>query len=377
MPPKRRCGKDLPPNLYVSLKAGVSYYAYKDTRPGGRLRGMGTDKAAAVADAIELNAAIALQMQQTRVSKVVETKPETPLLSSVILKHIKLQDQRHERGKLALNTIRKKREYCESIRKALGGIPIGEIGVRDVVGFLEGYGDKERTAKAARGEFMEIYKTAMQLGFVAVNVPALTRPIETEVRRSRLSLDQWQAVRKSADGLDHWIGLSMDLALVSAQRRDDISSLEFRPREGASAWVEYGALWVIQGKTGSKVCIPLALRMDAVGLVLGEVIQRCRDTILSPYLLHYRSNINAVKRGDCVGAQNLSKGFAKARSLSGITWEAGKTAPTFHEQRSTSAREYIAQGGVDVQALLGHRQAATTDIYRDSRGSSWAMVKAV
>jgi integrase len=187
----------------------------------------------------------------------------------------------------------------------------------------------------------------------------------------------WRAVREFANGLEPWVGLSMDLAMVTGQRIEDLSMIEFRPRDGATAWIEDGALWVIQGKTGNKVCIPLSLRLDVLGLELGEVIARCRDNVLSPYLLHYRRNSNAVHRGDGVSAQALSKGFLKARRLSGITWQEGKTAPTFHEQRSLAIREYTAQcGGEMAQALAGHRDAATTAIYQDERGAGWVRVSA-
>ncbi|ENA5523494.1 tyrosine-type recombinase/integrase, partial [Escherichia albertii] len=67
---------------------------------------------------------------------------------------------------------------------------------------------------------------------------------------------------------------------------------------------------------------------------------------------------------------NLSDYFAKARDLAGITPPAGKTPPTFHEQRSLSERLYRAQG-IDTKTLLGHKVQATTDRYNDTRGQEW------
>ncbi len=55
---------------------------------------------------------------------------------------------------------------------------------------------------------------------------------------------------------------------------------------------------------------------------------------------------------------NLSDYFAKARDLAGIIPPAGKTPPTFHEQRSLSERLYRAQG-IDTKTLLGHKVQAT------------------
>ncbi|ARJ67816.1 hypothetical protein WV31_20265 [Magnetospirillum sp. ME-1] len=53
---------------------------------------------------------------------------------------------------------------------------------------------------------------------------------------------------------------------------------------------------------------------------------------------------------------------------------AGKTPPTFHEIRSLAARLYTEQG-INAQALLGHKSADMTSIYRDVRGSEWIEVQ--
>jgi integrase len=71
----------------------------------------------------------------------------------------------------------------------------------------------------------------------------------------------------------------------------------------------------------------------------------------------------------------ITNAFAAARDQSGITWETGKTPPTFHELRSLAARLY-AQQGADAQALLGHKSPEMTATYRDSRGTEWVEVKA-
>jgi len=100
----------------------VAYYAYKDTRPGGKLRGMGTDKESADSgQQIELNAAIALQMQQSRVGKGNGSQAGNAAPVAGDPEHIELEDQRHARGKIAVNTINNKRWRCEAIRKAAWG----------------------------------------------------------------------------------------------------------------------------------------------------------------------------------------------------------------------------------------------------------------
>lgn len=376
MPPKRKSHKDLPPNLYpaADTRDGVTRYRYRDPR-SGRFHGMGADKAQAIADAKALNAIIAQGMAQSRVSAISVQIPDTPKLSFVILKHEELSEARHAKGKLALNTLKKKNGYCRAILKALGDKPIGEVSVRDIAELLDGYGDKESAALECRKEAVEIWKTAMHKGWATDNIPEKTRQPEVQVKRSRLSLDNWRMIRAAADGLEPWVGLSMDLAIVTAQRVEDIGLMEFKPREGATAWIQDGSLYVIQQKTGSRVCIPLSLRLEIVGLELGEIVSRCRDTSLSRSLIHFSRSHATAKRGNPVNRQTISRGFNAARDLSGITWDAGKTAPTFHEQRSLSIRLHTEQG-TDAQALAGHKMAATTDGYRDARGSEWVRVSA-
>ncbi|MCM5061648.1 tyrosine-type recombinase/integrase, partial [Escherichia coli] len=119
-------------------------------------------------------------------------------------------------------------------------------------------------------------------------------------------------------------------------------------------------------KPGAVQALPLTLRCDAIGITLKEVIDGCRDRILSPYLIHSRHQ----KQPKPMSKDNLSDYFAKARDLAGVIPPAGKTPPTFHEQRSLSERLYRAQG-IDTKTLLGHKVQATTDRYNDTRGQEW------
>lgn len=380
MPPKRKSNKDLPPNLYpaTDTRDGVTRYRYRDPR-SGKFHGMGADKAQAIADAKALNAIIAQGMAQARVAgitnSVTVTPTLTPKLSAVILKHLELCDIRLSRGKLSQNTLKSKRSHGEAIRRTLGDKSIGEVTVKDFAALLASYVDqgKDRAAQAIRSEAIEIWKTAIAEGIVSDNIPAKTRSVDVSVKRERLTLESYLKIRQSADGLESWISLSMDLAMVTAQRREDISMMEFKPREGASAWVQDGSLWVIQRKTGNRVCIPLSLRNEALGLSVGEVIAECRDRVVSKYLLHHKKGRHFVKPGDPVWRDTLTKGFAKARDLTGLEWNG--TPPSFHEMRSLAIRLYAEQG-VDVQALAGHKDAATTALYRDVRGAEWIRVSA-
>lgn len=71
----------------------------------------------------------------------------------------------------------------------------------------------------------------------------------------------------------------------------------------------------------------------------------------------------------------MSNAFARARMASGLTWSG--TPPSLHEIRSLAARLYAEQGGVNVQSLLGHKNASMTAVYRDMRGAEWIDVAAM
>jgi integrase len=160
----------------------------------------------------------------------------------------------------------------------------------------------------------------------------------------------------------------MELTIVTGQRREDIAGLKFTDYRD-------GFLHVIQGKTGAKIRISGALRLEAVGLTLDEVIKRCRDNVVSPYLVHHHRAAGMAKAGQPIMLDTLSSAFSGARDEAQKRGhiEPGSRPPTFHEQRSLAARLYDAEGK-DPQALLGHRHATMTEVYKDSRGSEWVSV---
>lgn len=107
---------------------------------------------------------------------------------------------------------------------------------------------------------------------------------------------------------------------------------------------------------------------------MGQIIERCRDSVISPYYLHHSRHIGQAKPGAPIREHTLAQFFAEARDLSGITWPDDKTPPSLHELRSLSARLYSDQG-INAQVLLGHKSADMTAIYRDTRGAEWTEVK--
>lgn len=157
----------------------------------------------------------------------------------------------------------------------------------------------------------------------------------------------------------------MLLALVTGQRLGDISNMKF-----SDIWDDH--LHVIQEKTGSKLAIPLSLRLNAINWSLRDVVARCRDYAVSPYLIHFFRTTSMAERGAQVKPNTLTMNFSKARDNANIEWGDGSPA-TFHEQRSLAERLYEAEG-IDTQKLLGHKSPNQTARYHDDRGKDWINV---
>ena len=163
----------------------------------------------------------------------------------------------------------------------------------------------------------------------------------------------------------------MMLALVTGQRREDITNMKFADFKG-------GYLHVAQGKSGgeTKLQIDGAIRLSKVGVSIAEVVAGCRDLIVTRYLVHYTESVSTAKPGGKVRAVTLSEAFQRARERAGIVAKEGRTPPSFHEIRSLSERLYKEEFGADfAQAILGHKSAPMTAKYDDLRGG-WKTVKA-
>jgi integrase len=167
----------------------------------------------------------------------------------------------------------------------------------------------------------------------------------------------------------------MELALVTAQRREDIAAMEFRKGKDSSAWVD-DALYTEQLKSKRKNKLRIPLDVGVNGWTIGAVVKSCRDDVMSKWLIHHQVAHTGVTIGNQVWLDTITKGFSRASKLAGVIGE-GKTPPSFHEIRSLAIRIYANQyGQVFAQAIAGHKDAATSALYRDNRGAEWVQVKA-
>lgn len=281
----------------------------------------------------------------------------------------KIQDERLENGDIRPNTPKQKAKPVALLRERVGMKLISSVDVRDDAQILEYYvaEGQPRMAQVIRSVLIDVFKEAQHYGEVPPGYnPALaTKKPRQRITRQRLNLDEWQKIFEIADARHQYMGNAMLLALVTGQRLGDISNMKF-----SDIWDDH--LHVIQEKTGSKLAIPLSIRLNAIDWSLRDVVARCRDYAVSQYLVHFFRVTSMAERGAQVKSNTITMNFSKARDKAEINWGDG-TPATFHEQRSLSERLYKKQG-VDTQNLLGHKHAVQTEMYNDDRGKDWKYI---
>lgn len=211
-----------------------------------------------------------------------------------------------------------------------------------------------QTAKRVLFEARDFFNEAILAGIIQSNPATPIKPPRVSIQRRRLTLDDWLAIRSwSSIHQPPWVPRMLDLAIVTAQRRSDL-----RVMGPACVWDDL--LHVEQIKTGTRIALPLDLRLEAIGKSIGDVIQSCGQ------YADQGSTFVRRKSGKPLVEASLSARFEEAREGAGLSWSEG-LPPSLHECRSLSERLYRDQG-IDTRILLGHKHQSMTDVYNDDRG---------
>lgn len=344
----------------LRLRHGL--YSYR-SRLDGREKGLGRDRKKAIEFARTANIEVARLTGHVDAAAWVRGEVATKTWGAWLDRYQQLLDKRQLKPRTRVN-------YAHIMKKARAAIPADrDFASLDVADFAEVIrplvdAGKDRTAQAFRQWLIDCMRESIADGWRKDNPAEATRGVDHTVNRARLELDVLLRVYESVK--QPWMRNSIALALVSGQRREDCLIAK-------RADVRDGHWWVDQGKTGSRVAIPLTLRLDAFGMTLGDVVKQCNSTgVLSHYLIHQTRHLKHSPRGGVIALETVTRGFQEALKAMNIDW-AGKSPPSFHEIRSLSKRLYDAQGGVDTKQLLGHKSTASADKYEDARGA-WVRV---
>lgn len=358
-------------SCYTDARTKKVYWRYKHPVTG-KFHGLGDNEEEARQIAIEANTRLAEQKMKHMftIREKISTKLGMSITVSTWLdKYIKIQDERLKSGEIKLNTYKQKSAPVEAFRRECGAMELQSIGAKDIATIIEQYKERgqRRMAQVVRMVLVDVYKEAQHAGEVepGYNPAQATRKPINKVQRERFDIEEWRVIFKAAESAQNYVQNSMLLAVVTGQRLGDISRMKF-----SDIWDDH--LHIEQEKTGMKLAIPLSLRCDELDTSLRDVIIRCRDMIVSPYILHIHHTTGKAKRGGQVSSASITASFSHVRDRSGLKWTEG-TPPSFHEQRSLSERLYRAQG-IDTQKLLGHKNQMMTDRYNDDRGKDWVVL---
>ena len=267
------------------------------------------------------------------------------------------------------STLRNRSASIGHCRRLWGERPIDALKPHEIATGLKSF-PPDRTHSAVRvlSELRDVYAEAIANGWAEKNPARDLKAPRHKIKRARLRFDTWQSMRALAKaGPQRWVESMLLLALTTAQRRADLAKMSFddvvidddglpclRIEQQKQAGKGYGA----------RVEIPLALRLDAIGMTVGEVIEHCRGSAKPGHTLLRKA-----------GGGPIEQSSLSARFHEHIVAVLGQGAhklyewPSLHEVRSLSARLYRVQG-VDVQTLLGHKNPEMTAIYEDDRGLS-------
>ncbi|ADV26974.1 integrase family protein [Pseudoxanthomonas suwonensis 11-1] len=346
-----------PANLYTSGRGGFKY-----RHPVTKAETwMGTDKAKAFAAARKLNAL--LTPSDDLVARVVGTGRTVADALAVF----RADDLPH-RG-WGAKTAAWYGVFLKRIEADIGGRELEGLTVKDCAEYIRGVTESARGRQTYRLVLGWILACAVQEGWIDSNPAELTRKFSHTRQRARLTLDTYRAIHAQAPG---WLRNAMDLSLLTLLRREDVATLRF-------ADVHDDALWVVPQKTEGSTAVRLRIKM---GADLAALVARCRDAVVSPYLVH-RLPEKAKPRGKGAAGrvhhtqvmpEQITRAFAEARDAAGI---GGESPPTFHEIRSLGGALLREQGWSlqQVQALMGHASEAMTSVYLEGHEVPWSEVE--
>lgn len=357
---KSRAG--FPRNLYESK----GYYSWRNPVTGDTF-GIGTNRAQAFEEALEANLKIAKQLTRPRlVDRITGDRKRS--VAAWEEKYLGIVEKRGLTKETKSNYL----AFSRRVVKMLGAEkPIITVSALDISQGLEDIAEIEglpRTAQSLRAYMRLSFETAASVGWIEAN-PVRTNMIagDKSAKRARLSFEVCMRVYQDA-GI--WLQNAIALALVSAQRREDVARAQFKDFKDGGWWLTQAS-----EKTDHphRIFIPNELSPSGFGKSLGDVVANARRSgAVSRYVVHQTRGQGQSRVGNALRLSTVSRAFTEAVEALGIDWGA-KTPPTFHEIRSLALRLYGDQG-VNVQLLAGHSDPDTTAIYLDSRGQDYARV---
>ncbi|HEC2586960.1 TPA: phage integrase Arm DNA-binding domain-containing protein, partial [Raoultella ornithinolytica] len=120
---------------YLDSRTNRVYWRYKHPVTG-KFHGLGTDEKIAKEIAIEANNRLAEQQMRNILkikNEVNKRMGGSSSVSDFLPRYKKLQEERHDRGEIKLNTLKQKSSPLKVLDEQLGMRPLDQITVKDIV----------------------------------------------------------------------------------------------------------------------------------------------------------------------------------------------------------------------------------------------------
>lgn len=272
--------------------------------------------------------------------------------------------------KFAENTLRSYRTSIKAISAEIGEHALGRLSVHDTAKALDNIRETRgaRTAQACRSAMKAAFSKAIAKGHMQTNPAQVTEAQKVVVARTRFTDEAFLKVWAEMESAPTWLRSAVLLAMVTGLRREDVSALKF-----SDVVDDHLLVTPLKNQGKVKIAIPLALHSQFMKMSLKEAIAECRRTgVVSQYMVHQTEPTSNSAPGRRISLNTISGRFTEyvVKALG-----AGENLPTFHELRSLCKRTYMAQGGVDTKALLGHTTDETAALYANNRGAEFQKVK--
>lgn len=263
---------------------------------------------------------------------------------------------------------------CERLTLLFGKTYTKAITLRHVNEYLEKYcTGKSNNVYNRKISFLQkvftylIDESAMDLNFADQK----KKKRKEGKRRKRLTAEAFKLIHEAAPV---YLKVAMELSMQTTHAVLEISRIQYKD----CVWLDkpvveegmmvFGYLRIHRQKTeekeASRVEIPITKELK-------RVIERSRDRLLSPYIVHRRGRYPKRVGEGCdhptqVASKYISREFSKLRDQLGLFSELSKIErPSFHEIRALSARAY-KDGGYDPQARMAHSDAKSTKVYTEN-----------
>ena len=383
MPVRHTSNSDLPPYLYHDADKG-----YRLTLIDGKRKSLGKDRTAAIAIAMEYNRQMRFNTNSI-VSSLIMNHENGDLLKPFSRHLDNIHRRILEREDLGANALSTLDNDMGRAKHFFTDVNAMDITLRHVKEYLDTFhGEASGNVRNRKTSFLEkIFDYAIDEGIMNQN-PAKKklRDKKSKKIRKRLSFEKYKEIFAAAP---KFLQVAMSLALQTTHAVNELSKIKYdikKPKTGVCGcvWFDkpvflplasgeceakvYGKLYIhrqkVEDEETSLVAIP-------IGEELKAIIDSSRDRVFSPYVVHRMPTrrSNGIAEGNDhltqLTPQYISKEFSKVRDAIGVYDELQKDErPTFHEVRALSAYLFAEQN-VDPQQRMAHKNAKTTEIYKE------------